>query len=64
MSNPETYIVNEKELKCVNCGENLFYAHDVKLNKSLFVFLDIEMFSKGGKAFVCDNCGYKHEFYT
>lgn len=63
MKNPEKFMVNGKELTCLYCGENMFYAHDVKLNKSLFVFLDIELFSKGGKAFICENCGFKHEFY-
>jgi predicted nucleic-acid-binding Zn-ribbon protein len=63
MKAPEKCRVNDKELTCLFCGETLFYRHEVKLNKSVMVFLDIEWLGKTGSAFICANCGYKHEFY-
>ena len=63
MKNPERKRINGKDLRCLFCGEEEFYEHEVKMNKSVLVFLDIEWMGQAGKAFICSNCGYKHEFF-
>ena len=56
-------VIKGKRLECPFCGNNRFSKHNVKMNQKLFAILDVEAFSKGGQAYVCDNCGLKQEFY-
>jgi predicted nucleic-acid-binding Zn-ribbon protein len=64
MKDPERKHVNGKDLRCLFCGEDEFYEYEVKMNKSVLVFLDIEWMGKAGRAYICSNCGYKHEFFN
>ncbi len=64
MEEPQRKQIYDKNLQCLVCGEEEFYEHAVKLNKRLLVFLDIEWLGKTGKAYICSNCGYKHEFFN
>ena len=56
--------VNNQDLKCVFCGSNKFWEVDTLLNEKWFAAFDVEIWSKRGKAYICDNCGYKHEFIS
>jgi len=62
---PKTDVVqiNGKFLKCLYCGHDKFTTNNIALNSSLMAGLDMEFFSKQGKAYICGKCGYKHEFY-
>jgi len=55
--------VNGKPLRCVVCGSQEFKEILIKLNKKWLTILDIEMFAKSGKGYICNQCGFLHEFY-
>jgi hypothetical protein len=40
-----------------------FKKVNTKLNEKWGAALGMEMFSSEGVAYICVNCGYKHEFY-
>ena len=63
MKEAERKQIDTKDLKCLFCREDEFYEHEVNMNKSVLVFLDIEWLGKAGKAYICSSCGYKHEFF-
>lgn len=51
-----------KDLICQFCGNDSFSEVDIKLNERGYVLLDVEAFSKSGKAYICEKCGFKYEF--
>lgn len=55
--------INNKQLLCLFCGSAEFNKVNTKLNEKWAAGLGIEMFSPEGAAYICKNCGYKHEFY-
>ena len=55
--------INNKQLLCQFCGSSEFKKVNTKLNKKWMAILDAEMFSPEGVAYICKNCGYKHEFF-
>ena len=55
--------LNGKPLKCLMCESEDFKEVSVKLNKKWLTILDIEMFAKSGKAYICKQCGFLMEFY-
>ena len=56
--------IDDKDLKCMFCGNDQFWQADTLLNKKWLATYDLEIFSKTGKAYICDKCGYKHEFIS
>jgi predicted nucleic-acid-binding Zn-ribbon protein len=64
MSDAKNITVDGKELKCMYCGCNKFWQADTLLNKKWLAVFDLEAWSKTGKAYICDECGYKHEFIS
>ncbi len=60
----EKVTVKNKDLKCVVCGNDTFDKVGVRLNSKRAIFWDAEMFARGGEAYICDNCGFSHEFFT
>lgn len=61
-------IINGKELKCLFCNNNTFIEAQTILNRSLLATLNWEylgvLTKRGiGTAYICKNCGYKHEFF-
>ena len=63
MNNSSKIHVKGKQLACVFCGNDIFYTKEVKLNNRWLVFLNMELFSEVGRAYICTQCGYKHEFF-
>ena len=63
MKNKQTVQIKGQNLRCLFCGNEEFVVQNVMLNKTWASILDIEWLSNEGKAFICANCGYKHEFY-
>ncbi len=63
MTKISTVQINGSELKCMLCGYNQFWQADTLLNRKWLAALDLEGFSSGGKAYICNKCGYKHEFF-
>ena len=60
----ESFImIGDKQLKCLFCGENEFKKVNTKLNLKWAASFGAEMFSPEGAAYICKNCGYKHEFF-
>lgn len=59
----KTITINDKQLKCLICGNDQFNESGIKLNSTTAVFLEIEWLAKGGKAYICDRCGFNHEFF-
>jgi predicted nucleic-acid-binding Zn-ribbon protein len=55
--------INNKQLKCLICENTEFIKVYTKLNEKWASNLGIEIFSSEGVAYICKNCGYKHEFY-
>ncbi len=45
------------------CGHNQFWQARTLLNRYWLALFDLEGFSSGGKAYICNKCGYKHEFF-
>ena len=64
MADAKTVTIDGKELKCMYCGYDKFWQADTILNKKWLAFFDLEAWSKVGKAYICDKCGYKHEFIS
>ena len=56
-------MINDKQLCCLFCGSLEFKKVNTKLNEKWGAALGMEMFSSEGVAYICVNCGYKHEFY-
>jgi len=54
--------IHNKVLTCMHCGHTEFWQASTLLNKTWLSFLDLEGFSNRGKAYICERCGYKHEF--
>lgn len=64
MTNVKTVSINGKELKCMYCGHNMFWQAETLLNQKWLSIFNQEAWGKSGKAFICDKCGYKHEFIS
>ncbi len=56
-------IIIDKPLKCLICGNDKFTTSGVRLNSTKGILFNAELFSKGGKAYICDNCGFAHQFF-
>lgn len=56
--------IKGKTLKCLFCGGQEFFSHTTMLNKSWAAAFNLEIMSEVGQAYICKNCGYKHEFYA
>jgi len=63
MDDEKTVVINNKQLLCQFCGNAEFQKVNTKMNKKWFAILDVEMFAPEGTAYICRNCGYKHEFF-
>ena len=55
--------INNKQLLCLFCGGAEFKKVNTKLNQKWTASFGAEMFSPEGVAYICTDCGYKHEFY-
>jgi predicted nucleic-acid-binding Zn-ribbon protein len=64
VSDAKNVTIDGKELKCMYCGYDKFWQSDTMLNAKWLAALDLEAWGKTGKAYICDKCGYKHEFIT
>lgn len=51
------------ELKCVICGNNTFNKTNIKLNSTGALLWGGGILAQGGKAYICDKCGFSHDFY-
>ena len=56
-------MINDKQLRCLFCGSSEFKKINIKLNEKWAASLGAQMFSSEGVAYICKNCGYKHEFF-
>lgn len=56
--------IRDKKLQCLFCGGEEFLSQATMLNKSWAAAFNLEILSEVGQAYICKNCGYKHEFYT
>ena len=56
-------VKNSKDFRCLNCGADKFFESNIKLNSRWAVLLDMEIFSKRGTSYICEKCGYNHEFF-
>jgi hypothetical protein len=63
MEEERVVTINNKQLLCLFCGGAEFKKVNTKLNEKWAAGLGIEMFSSEGVAYICKNCGYKHEFF-
>lgn len=61
--NEDNVIVKGKNLECMFCKNKSFDIYKIKMNKKWLSIFDLELFSKSGKAYICKNCGFKHEFF-
>jgi hypothetical protein len=57
-------MINGKQLRCIFCSGTDFKKINTKLNLKWAAAFGAEMFSPEGTAYICKNCGYKHEFYN
>lgn len=64
MEEENEVIIEGKRLECLFCGNSSFAKIYTKLNKKWLSILDTEMFAPEGTAYICRNCGYKHEFFS
>ncbi len=64
MKESHAIMIQNKPLKCHHCENDKFYEFGVAMNKKWLSAFDLELFSKKGIAYICDQCGYKHEFYS
>lgn len=55
--------IKDRVLKCVVCGSDTFDKVDVKLNSTGAVLWNAELFARGGEAYICDSCGFAHQFF-
>jgi hypothetical protein len=55
--------INNKQLLCHFCGGSEFKKVNTKLNEKWRSSFGGEMFSPEGVAYICKDCGYKHEFF-
>ena len=67
MQNGEVKI-NDKTLTCMFCGNNTFDEIKTTLNRRLLAMFGLEILNlygkkSLGKAYICNRCGYKHEFF-
>lgn len=63
MKEDRTITINNKQLICLFCGNSEFKKVATKLNEKWGASFGVEMFNPEGIAYICKNCGYKHEFY-
>ena len=63
MEDEKTVVIDNKQLLCHFCGNAEFKKIYTKMNKKWMAIFDAEMFSPEGTAYICKNCGYKHEFF-
>lgn len=63
MEDEENVVIDNKQLLCHFCGNTGFRKVRTKMNKKWMAIFDVEMFSPEGTAYICTNCGYKHEFF-
>ncbi len=63
MAESKVVTIKNKTLICHHCENNTFHEVKVSLNKKWFSAFDLELFNTKGKAYICSNCGFKHEFY-
>jgi len=63
MEEESLVMVGDKQLRCLFCSGSEFKKLNTKLNEKWASSLGIEMFSPEGIAYICKNCGYKHEFF-
>ncbi len=63
MEDERTVTINNKQLLCQFCGSSEFKKVNTKLNMKWPAAFGAELFSPEGVAYICKNCGYKHEFF-
>jgi len=63
MKEERVVTINNKQLLCQFCSGAEFKKVATKLNEKWRASLGGEMFSPEGVAYICSNCGYKHEFF-
>lgn len=59
----EEILINGTPLTCLVCRYNKFYTTKVAMNQRWLAWFDSEMFATSGRAYTCERCGFKHEFY-
>ena len=61
----ETVIINGKQLKCPFCGNTNFLKSNLRLNTITTTFFSglWAFLAKGGKGYICSECGLLQEFY-
>jgi hypothetical protein len=55
--------VQDQPLNCLFCHHNKFYTTKVAMNQRWLSWFNYELFSSSGRAYTCERCGFKHEFY-
>ena len=59
---PQPVEIQGKPLNCKFCNNTTFNTIKTVTSKRAFAFFDLEWLGKSGTAYICSQCGYKHEF--
>lgn len=59
---PQTVEVNNKQLRCVICSNNLFWSRKAQLNTAVSTFFRLDWTDRSATCFVCSECTYIHWF--
>lgn len=57
---PENYgpiQIQGRQLRCMVCGHEVFWEHEIQLATPLFSFREV-----GAECAICERCGYVHMF--
>ena len=55
-------VMKTRDLRCLFCGHDQFTELETRMPWGWLVFWDVGLFGRRVKAYVCEECGYKHEF--
>ena len=58
MSEPQTYTVSDRPLKCPHCGGDHFHHRRILLNTRAMTFLDLDWLNAAADVYVCAQCGH------
>jgi predicted nucleic-acid-binding Zn-ribbon protein len=57
-------VVQGRQLRCVVCANDTFWAKQVQLHTPLMTFLDLDAWNRVADCANCERCGYIHWFVT
>lgn len=61
-SEPETFTVVGKPLRCEICHHDKFWQRQAQLHTAVASFFDLEWIQPSANCMVCAQCGYIHWF--